>query len=61
MQEIADRQKEMARETLETEEQKGDIEEFFDGEEIDDQFATKQDKQIADTDIPERLQVKLGQ
>lgn len=32
---------------------------MFDGAEIDDQYATKFDKQIADTDIPERLQIKL--
>jgi hypothetical protein len=34
---------------------------MFDGEEIDDQFATKLDKMIADKDIPERLQLKLGE
>ena len=37
------------------------LEELFDGDEIDDQFATKEDKKIADRDIPERLQVKLGE
>ena len=31
------------------------LEEMFDGQEIDDQFATKQDDIIANTDIPERL------
>ena len=40
---------------LERVESKVDIEELFDGDEIDDQFATKQDKIIADTDIPEKL------
>jgi hypothetical protein len=39
----------------------GDISAMFDGEEIDDQFATKLDKMIADKDIPERLQLKLGE
>lgn len=34
---------------------------MFDGDEIDDQFATKNDKIIAQTDIPERLQIKLGE
>ncbi len=33
--------------------------ELFDGNEIDDQYATKPDKLIAETDIPERLQLKL--
>jgi len=32
---------------------------MFDGDEIDDQLATKQDKLIAERDIPERLQLKL--
>jgi len=31
------------------------IGELFDGNEIDDQYATKPDKLIAETDIPERL------
>jgi hypothetical protein len=31
------------------------LEEIFDGDEIDDQFATRQDKAIAEKDIPERL------
>ena len=32
---------------------------MFDGNEIDDQYATKPDKAIAERDIPERLQLKL--
>jgi hypothetical protein len=36
------------------------LESMFDGDEIDDQLATKQDKVIAELDIPERLQLKLG-
>lgn len=36
-------------------EQKGHLEDMFDADEIDDQYATKQDRQIAATDIPERL------
>lgn len=40
--------------------QKANLEELFDGDEIDDQFATKADKNIADNDIPERLQTKLA-
>lgn len=35
--------------------EKADLEEIFDGDEIDDQFATKQDKLIIERDIPERL------
>ena len=35
------------------------IEDRFDANEIDDQYATKPDKEIADKDIPERLQIKL--
>lgn len=37
------------------------LEGMFDGDEIDDQLATKQDKIIAETDIPERLQIKIGE
>lgn len=47
---------------METEENKRNefgLGEIFDGNEIDDQYATKADKVIADTDIPERLQLKL--
>lgn len=33
--------------------------EIFDGNEVDDQYATKPDKLIAETDVPERLQLKL--
>lgn len=35
------------------------LEEKFNADEIDDPFSTKRDKQIAEIDIPERLQVKL--
>lgn len=37
------------------------LDDLFDGGEIDDQFATKQDKEIANKDIPERLQLKIGE
>lgn len=40
---------------------KGPLEELFDGDEIDDQFATKQDKAIAEKDIPERLTIKVAE
>ena len=40
---------------------KGPLEDIFDGDEIDDQFATKQDKAIAEKDIPERLQIKVAE
>lgn len=33
----------------------GDLEDMFDGDVLDDQYATKADKAIAETDIPERL------
>ena len=33
----------------------GDLEDMFDGDVLDDQYATKADKVIAETDIPERL------
>ena len=36
------------------------LEEMFDGQEIDDQYATKQDDVIAQTDIPERLQLLIS-
>ena len=36
------------------------LEEMFDGQEIDDQYATKQDDLIAQTDIPERLQLMIA-
>lgn len=49
------------REELQKTDQKATLEEFFDGDEIDDQFATKQDKMIAAKDIPERLQIKLAE
>mmetsp|Transcript_22818 Transcript_22818/g.22049 ORF Transcript_22818/g.22049 Transcript_22818/m.22049 type:complete len:137 (+) Transcript_22818:710-1120(+) len=32
---------------------------MFDLNELDDQYATKQDKEIAERDLPERLQIKL--
>lgn len=35
------------------------LEEAFNADEIDDPFCTQADKIIAETDIPERLQVKL--
>jgi hypothetical protein len=38
-----------------------DLEEMFDANEIDDQFATKQDKIIAEIDIPERIQLLIGE
>lgn len=41
--------------------EEGNLDEIFDGDEIDDQFATKQDKLIASRDIPERLQLKVGE
>lgn len=37
------------------------LEGMFDGDEIDDQLATQQDKLIADRDLPERLQLKIGE
>lgn len=37
------------------------LEDMYDADELDDQFATAQDKLIANTDIPERLQVKIGE
>lgn len=40
-------------------EELGDLEGMFDGAEIDDQFATLLDKEIAAKDIPERLQLNL--
>lgn len=33
--------------------------EFFNSDEIDDPFNTEADLKIAETDIPERLQIKL--
>jgi hypothetical protein len=41
--------------------QKANLEEIFDGDEVDDQFATKEDKIICEVDVPERLQTKIGQ
>jgi hypothetical protein len=38
-----------------------DMEDLYDADELDDQFATQQDKILATTDIPERLQVKIGE
>lgn len=39
----------------------GELEDVYDADEIDDQFATKADKLIAEIDIAERVQVKLGE
>ena len=35
------------------------MEEAFNADEIDDPFTTAYDKEVAETDIPERLQIKL--
>ena len=35
------------------------LKDFFNSDEIDDPFNTEADLKIAETDIPERLQVKL--
>ncbi|CDW91618.1 transcription elongation factor spt6 [Stylonychia lemnae] len=48
------------REDATKQDQRGQLEELFDGDEIDDQFATRNDKAIADKDIPEMLQIKIA-
>lgn len=39
----------------------GNLESIFDAGELDDQFATKEGRLIQRTDIPERLQLKIGE
>jgi hypothetical protein len=34
---------------------------MYDADELDDQFATKQDQIIQGRDIPERLQLRIGE
>lgn len=37
------------------------LEAMYDADELDDQFATKADREIQSRDIPERLQLKVAE
>ena len=37
------------------------LEGVYDADELDDQFATKADKEIMARDVPERLQIRIGE